>query len=108
MHWKVIEQFKDLVNWPREIRLKGQLEKSRICFRFKEGEREIWLTPWEALDPLAKVITWGILGRKIEEDKEGLPKLRPKAPKSITHELWFSKVWEMQAFDKIKCVKGCS
>jgi len=34
-------QFKYLVNWLKEIRLKEQLGTRRTCFRFKEGEREI-------------------------------------------------------------------
>lgn len=42
---KVMEQIKDLVNWLKEIKLKGQLGKKRTYFRyfrFKEEDREIW------------------------------------------------------------------
>jgi len=60
----VIEQFKDLVNWLKEIRLKGQAGTKRTDFRFKEGERETWLTPLEETLELAKVMKWWFLGKR--------------------------------------------
>jgi len=37
---KVNEQFNDLVNWLKEISLKGRAGTKIIYFKFKEGERE--------------------------------------------------------------------
>jgi len=92
---KVIEQFKDLVSWLKEIRFKGQLGTKKAFLRFREEEREIWQTPWEVtLERLAKVITW-VLGWEIEKNNETLPNIWLEASKPIIHELWHSKVWEM-------------
>jgi len=37
---KNTEQFNDLANWLKEMRLKGRIGIKRTNFRFKEGERE--------------------------------------------------------------------
>jgi len=55
---------------------------------------------------LDKVITRGILGWEMKENKEALLDMWLETPKSIIHGLWHSKVWEMQAFDKL--VRGCA
>jgi len=44
---------------------------------------------------------------RIEENKEALREMWSVVPESIIYELWRSKAWEMQAFDKIECVKDC-
>lgn len=42
---KVTEQFNDLVNWLKEMGLKGQVGTNRANFKFKERERETWPIP---------------------------------------------------------------
>jgi len=37
---KVSEKFNNLINWLKEIRLKGQAGKKGTNFKFKEGQRE--------------------------------------------------------------------
>jgi len=41
----------------------------------------------------------------MEENKEALPEMWLNALESIIHGIWYSKVWDMQAFNKL--VKGC-
>jgi len=49
-----------LVNWLKEIRLKGWAWTKRPNFWLKEGET--WPVPWEAtLDPLARVMKLGVI-----------------------------------------------
>jgi len=97
---KVTKQFNVLVNWLKEIKLKGQLGTKMTNFRFKEGHRMAWPTPFEdVLEPFARVIKWDFSWNEMVGNKEVLPKMWSKALESITHELWPSMDWEMQAVD---------
>ena len=51
----------NLVNWLKEIKLKGQLGTKRIDFSVREGDRMTQLTPFEeVLEPWARVIKLGL------------------------------------------------
>jgi len=78
------------------IKLKGQFGTKSTDSKCKEGDNEIWPTPLGAtLEPSVKVIRWGILGDDIDVNKEALPEIWSKAPKSITHGPWLSNDWEI-------------
>jgi len=105
---KVIEQLNNLVNWLKEIELKWQLGTKRTDFRVREGDRMTRPTPFEeVLEPLARVIKWGLSWNEMVKNKEVLPEMWSEAPESITHELWLSMDWEMQAVEVLGAWDDC-
>ena len=97
---KVTDQFNVLVNWLKEIKLKGQLGIKRTDFRFKDRDKMAWPTPFEdVLEPFPRVIKWYFSWNEMVENKELLPEMWSEALESITHELWPSMDWEMQTVD---------
>ena len=97
-----------LVNWLKEIKLKGQLGSKKTNFRFKEGDKMTQPTPFEeVLEPFVRVIKWGLSWNEMVENKEVLLEMWSEAPRSITHKLWLSMDWEMQAVDVLGTWDDC-
>jgi len=95
---KVIEQFKDLVNWLKDSKA-NQEQKEQILYLMKE-KGETWRTPCvETLEPLPKFMKWGFFGKERAENKEVSPKIWSKALESIIHGLLLSTDCEMQVVD---------
>lgn len=83
---KIIEQFNVLVNWLNQIKLKRQLGTKLTYLRFREGESETWLIPFEeVLEPFANVMKWWFPWKERDENKEALLEMWLEAPESITY-----------------------
>jgi len=83
------------------MRLKQFMGAKKTSYKFKV-EVEIWPIPWEAtLDPSARVMKWGVLGKEREENKDIFPEKFSEALESIIHELWLSRGCGIQVVDEL-------
>ena len=104
---KVTKYFSDLVNWHKEIRLKGHAGTNRTNLKFK-GESKNCPTLWEAtLDPLAKVMKWGNLREEIEENKNMIRSTWVNYPWTLTfHGLWDAGCWQTEMCERLYLAVG--